>query len=76
MSPLDSLEKRAGTLVIGVLSFVAILAVIRLSNGEPLVQPPGDIGIVIGAVLIALFFVISDASASKFGPGKGRVPRS
>jgi len=76
MSALDSLKKRAGTLVMGALSFVAIPAVMRLANGQPQLQPSGGVGIVIGVALVALFFVISDASASKFGPGKGRAPRS
>jgi hypothetical protein len=73
MNALQSLRKRAGMLVAGLGSFLGILAAMRWSSGEPIFQPSGDIGIVIGVGLIALYFVLSDARASKAGPGQGRA---
>jgi hypothetical protein len=34
----------------------------RGSEGEPLVQPSTDVGLVIGFVFVAAFFVINDTS--------------
>jgi len=73
MNALQSLRKRAGLLVAGLGSFLVILAAMRWSGGEPIFQPSGDIGIVIGVVMIALYFVLSDARASKAGPSRGRA---
>jgi uncharacterized membrane protein (DUF485 family) len=73
MNALESLRKRAGTLVFGLVSFLVVAAAMRWSNGEPIFQPSGDIGIVIGVALVALYFVLSDARASKAGPQPGRA---
>ena len=65
MTVVESLRARSGILVGGGLSFVAALAVFRAWSGDPLVQPSGDIGIVIGFAMVALFFVISDTRGSR-----------
>jgi hypothetical protein len=74
MNALESLRKRAGMLIAGLASFLALIAAMRWSNGEPLVQPSADIGILIGAAMVALYFVMSDARASKSGPERDRAP--
>ena len=78
MSALESLRKRAGMLVAGFVSFLAFIAVLRLWNGEPPVQPSGDVGILIGAAMVALYFIISDrrdgtqaVPTSRSGPSAG-----
>jgi len=38
-----------------------VLAAIRWSGGEPLLQPAGDLGLILGFVFVAGFFVVSDA---------------
>ena len=65
-------------LIAGFVSFLAFIAVMRLWSGEPLVQPAGDVGILIGAAMVALYFVISDrrdgaksAPTSRSGPSAG-----
>jgi len=73
MSALQSLRKRAGMLAFGLASFLIVLAAMRWSSGEPILQPSGDIGIVVGVALVALYFVLSDARASKAGPLQGRA---
>ena len=76
MSVLEPLQRRAGTLGAGLISFLMIIAALRWSNGEPIVQPAADVGIVIGVALIALFFVVTDQPEAKPGPQKGRRSRS
>ena len=73
MTPIKSLKARAGLLVAGLASFLALLAVIRWSSGEAIVQPSSDVGVVLGFALVALYFVVSDARASKAGPTAGRA---
>ena len=68
MTLIESFKHRARFLVAGFLSFVVVLAAIRWSGGEPLVQPAGDIGLIIGFVFVAGFFVVSD---SYRGPSGG-----
>ena len=63
MKPLESLRRRAGWLAGGLVSFLVVLAMFRWTNGEPVVQPSGDVGILIGAALVVLYFVLSDARA-------------
>ena len=60
MSVLESLKSRAGILTSGAISFVVVIGGMRLAGGEPLVEPQMDAGILIGFVMVALFFVISD----------------
>ena len=60
MSSSEAMRRHAGTLGAGLVSFLALLALMRWSNGEPLVQPSSDLGIVIGVALVALFFAMSD----------------
>ena len=55
MSVIESLKRRARFLVAGFLSFLVVLAAIRWSSGEPLLQPAGDIGLIIGFVFVAAF---------------------
>lgn len=76
MSGFASLKKRAGTLGVGLITFLMILAAMRWSQGEPIVQPSADAGIAIGVVLVALFFVFTDSEESKPSPAKGRRSRS
>jgi len=70
MTALESLRKRAPMFAMGLVSFLAVLAVMRWSAGDPLIQPSGDVGIVIGAALVALFFVLNDTR------GGGNAPAS
>jgi hypothetical protein len=60
MSVIDSLRRRGRFLAAGFLSFLVVLAAIRWSGGEPLLQPAGDIGLIIGFVFVAGVFVIAD----------------
>ena len=68
MTVLESLRKNAHFLISGFGSAVVILGLMRWSGGEPLVQPAGDIGLIIGFVFVAGFFVVSD---SYRGPSGG-----
>ena len=70
MTAMQSLKKRAPTLLLGLASFLAVLAAMRWSAGDPLFQPSGDFGIVIGAAMVALFFVLNDTR----GGGSPRAP--
>ena len=74
MTPLRSLMKHARGMTAGLVSFLLILGLLRWSNGEPLIEPKSDVGILIGVALIALYFVISDANSSKARPIKGHGP--
>ena len=60
MSVLESLKSRAGVLGSGALSFIVVIGGIRLTAGEPLVEPQTDVGIPIGVAMVALFLVIND----------------
>jgi hypothetical protein len=60
MSVVESLKRRARFLVAGFLSFLVVLAAIRWSGGQPLLQPAGDLGLIIGFAFVAAFFVVSD----------------
>ena len=71
MTALDSLKKRAGVLVAGGVSFALVLVVMRWSAGDPLVQPKSDIGVLIGLVLFAVYFVITDTRDG----GKADAPK-
>ena len=67
MSVVESLRRRGRFLVAGFLSFLVVLAAIRWSSGEPLLQPAGDIGLIIGFLFVAGFFVVSDSYRSGGG---------
>ena len=71
MTALESLRKRAGVLVAGGVSFALVLVVMRWSAGDPLVQPKSDIGVLIGLVLVAVYFVITDTRDG----GKADAPK-
>jgi hypothetical protein len=60
MTVIESLRRRGRFLAAGFLSFLVVLAAIRWSSGEPLLQPAGDIGLIIGFAFVAGFFVVSD----------------
>ncbi len=60
MTVLESLRNHAGVLVSGAASFAVVIGGMRLAAGEPLVQPQTDLGVVIGAAMVALYFVIAD----------------
>ena len=60
MSLLDLLKNRAGLLVSGTASFMALVGGVRLVAGEPLVQSQIDVGIVVGIAMVALFLVVDD----------------
>jgi hypothetical protein len=74
MKALESLRRRSGMLVGGLVSFLIVLAAFRWWSSEPVVQPSGDFGILIGAALVALYFVMSDmrASPQSVKPGRAR----
>ncbi len=61
MSVVESLKRRAGFLAAGFLSFLAILALMRWSDGEALLQPSADFGLVVGFVFVAAFFAMNDS---------------
>ena len=58
MTILESLKKRGGLLASGALSFVVVIGAMRMSLGEPLVQPQSDVGI--GLAMVALLFAVND----------------
>ena len=60
MTVLESLKNRAGLIVSGAASFVAVIGGMRLVSGEPLMQPQTDLGIVIGIAMVSLYFVLND----------------
>ncbi len=60
MTILESLKKRGGLLASGALSFVVVIGAMRMSLGEPLVQPQSDVGIGIGLAMVALLFAVND----------------
>ncbi|MGD0639518.1 MAG: hypothetical protein ABSC22_02115 [Roseiarcus sp.] len=60
MSVIESLKRHGRFLAAGFLSFLVILATMRWSEGEPLFQPSADLGLVIGFIFVAAFFVIND----------------
>ena len=64
MTALQSLKARAGLLAAGGLSFLAALAIMRASSGEPLIQPSADLGVAIGIAMVALLFVVNDTRGS------------
>jgi hypothetical protein len=70
MNVVASLKRRARFLTAGFLSFLVALAAMRLSQGEPLFQPSADVGLAIGFILVAAFFVLNDAQGS--GGGRAR----
>jgi hypothetical protein len=49
-------------------SFIAVLAIYRAANGQSLVQPQSDFGILIGFALVALVMGMSDMRASEGTP--------
>jgi len=46
------------------------LALMRWSGGEPLVQPSADIGLVIGFIFVAAFFVMNDTYRRRGGTAR------
>jgi hypothetical protein len=60
LSVFESLKSHAGILASGALSFIVVVGGMRLTGGEPLVEPQTDVGILIGVAMVALFFVIND----------------
>jgi hypothetical protein len=70
VSVVEALKRRARFLAAGFLSFLAILATMRWSQGEPRVQPSADFGLLIGFVFVAAFFVVNDTGAQ--GGSKAR----
>ncbi len=56
----ESLRKNAQFLLTGFGSAIVVLVIMRWSDGAPLFQPQSDLGIVIGAVLVAGYMVYRD----------------
>ena len=71
MSVIESLKSRARFLVAGFLSFLVILAAMRWSAGEPLLQPAADLGLIIGFVFVA----VSSSSTTSTAPAARRAAR-
>ena len=63
MTVVDSLRKNAPFLLSGLVSGLVVLAILRQSQGQPLIQPQSDLGIVLGFVLVAAFLVFNDLRA-------------
>ena len=63
MTVVDSLRKNAPFLLSGLVSGLVVLAILRQSQGQPLIQPQSDLGIVLGFVLVAAFLVVNDLRA-------------
>jgi hypothetical protein len=68
MTLIAAIRKRAGFLATGLVSFIAVLAIYRAANGQSLVQPQSDFGILIGFALVALVMGMSDLRASEGTP--------
>jgi hypothetical protein len=60
----ESLRKNARFLISGFASAVVVLLVWRAVDGAPLFQPQSDLGIVLGALLVAGFVVVQDMRES------------
>ena len=70
MSDVESLRRRARFLASGFVSFVAVLALMRWSGAEPLLQPSADFGLVIGFLFVAAFFVMNDTYGRRGGKAR------
>ena len=68
MTVLQSLRKNAPFLLAGLCSGIVALLLMRQSGGEPLFQPQSDFGVVIGAVLVAVYVVYQDTRESNGKP--------
>jgi CBS-domain-containing membrane protein len=64
MTVIESLRKNARFLVSGLGSAVLILFVWRAVDGAPLIQPQSDLGIVLGALIVAGYVVVQDMRES------------
>jgi uncharacterized membrane protein YhhN len=53
----QALGKSVGFLILGVISYVAVLAVMRASAGENIFQPQSDYGILLGAAIVAVIVI-------------------
>ncbi len=60
MTVLQSLRNRASLILSGIVSFAVVIGGMRLTGGEPLIQPQADLGIVVGVALVTLFLVLND----------------
>ena len=68
MTVIEALKRRARFLVTGAVSFVVVLAGFHWSAGEPLLQAPDAIALVIGMTLVAAYVVFNDVRG---GPPAG-----
>ncbi len=59
----QSLRKNAHFLISGFTSAILVLGLMRWSEDQPLIQPASDVGVLIGAVLVAGFIVFKDLRA-------------
>jgi hypothetical protein len=64
----ESLRKNLAFLISGFASAVIVLLVWRAVDGAPLFQPRSDLGIVLGALLVAGFVVFQDMRESNGKP--------
>ncbi|WP_294536839.1 hypothetical protein [uncultured Rhodoblastus sp.] len=64
----QSLRKNVAFLLAGLGSGIVALILMRRSGGEPLFQPQSDFGILIGAVLVAVYTVYRDLRDSNGKP--------
>jgi hypothetical protein len=65
---IESLRKNATLLLSGLVTAVFALILMRELGGEPLIQPPGDFGILIGAMLVTAFLIVRDIRESNGKP--------
>ncbi len=68
MTVFESLRKNAHFLLSGLGSALVILLVWRAVDGAPLIQPQSDLGIVLGALIVAGFVVFQDMRNSNGKP--------
>jgi hypothetical protein len=64
----QSLRKNAAFLLAGLGSALVALILMRQSGGEPLFQPQSDLGVLLGAVVVAGYVVYKDMRESNGKP--------
>jgi hypothetical protein len=68
MTVMESLRKNARFLISGLGSAIAVLFLWRGLSGAPLIQPQSDLGIVLGALIVAAYVVYQDVRNTNGNP--------